>query len=741
MSKLSPHFLTGASIKLIQAGSPIAVLVDGAYGLADSILAANPKCLLIGRMYDRGIDGDPVGNWQPQGIDPSAAARAWLNRHWARMDANPKIRYWIGPNEPVLGDDVNKAAWLAQFEATRAAELNSHNGLKAVIYNFSTGSPDTPGNRPDIWKALLPGFRAIQQYGGGYGRHAYGWPHVLSESTWFALRHRLEYSFLASYGLGNIPLYITECGIDPLVYYPGRPPGGGAFRDQEWRSAYGGADPDETYFRELKIFDVELQKDLYVKGATIFTFGNDGNWGGFAVDGTPCEDKLATYIKASGGTTVSDNKVKNYQDRSTQILKTPGGSGQHTSDGSHGVSLDNGLGGDWARVKQQPNGDWAVRVSDKLLFLQIDRVSIAGKSLWDSKEGEVGWVLDSRKDGPDRLIDTDNVPYPAIVVPPVVIAVGTNVKPTATVNVRDDNLNLIKQKGTGDTGKVIEGATFFVKDNTWRVKVQFSDIAGWVGVVNVVPAEPPPPPPPPVTNPVLSFEAGWVSVTGSIQRPNGWEQTYKRAGEVGFIPKKIQNGATVDAICLREPEARLLPSRFIPANEQIGQPRAIILDGDTTGKLAQGGAYSIFYKTHIDLPAGTPISVDVPVLMETNDTPTTGGLELDHWVAEVGLGNAVQRRNRAFMQGRKEIPNLERDWNVFHLEAIVPEGGIDLTLLFQSNWLPHPGGVDVFVDKITVTIGNPPPPPVKIIWSHLDFQAKDAITGQLALRAGLVDEV
>jgi hypothetical protein len=123
------------------------------------------------------------------------------------------------------------------------------------------------------------------------------------DEGWTTLRYRKIYrQHLIPNGLGDVPLVITECGVDPGV--SPKPPGldGGAWRllGDLWAEHNNEPNKADYYFRQLDWYDEELQKDNYVVGATVFTWGNFGPpWLYFDVAGTEVATKLIAYTQAN----------------------------------------------------------------------------------------------------------------------------------------------------------------------------------------------------------------------------------------------------------------------------------------------------------------------------------------------------------------------------------------------------------------------------------------------------------
>ncbi len=302
-TKLGPHVLRTASDlgDYIQA-RPAVVKLVGDWGLAPSIPEG---ILVIGRRH---CDYDAQSQ-RSRGETPAEAAQRFINDQLATYQTNPAIKYWEGHNEPVWNDE-DGMGWYAQFEVERM-RLMADLGLKCVIGNFATGSP-----RLELWPAFFPALRVARQYQAILGLHEYSCPWMWwmtgkyqldpnedqGDEGWTTLRYRKIYrQYLIPNGLGDVPLVITECGIDPLVNPkpPGAPSGTWRHLGSFWAEHDNEPDAADYYFRQLVWYDRELQKDDYVIGATVFTWGNFGGaWEDFEVAGTEVAKKLIAYTQA-----------------------------------------------------------------------------------------------------------------------------------------------------------------------------------------------------------------------------------------------------------------------------------------------------------------------------------------------------------------------------------------------------------------------------------------------------------
>jgi hypothetical protein len=303
-TKLGAHVLRAAEGlgDYIAAGAAVVKLV-GDWGMAKDI----PKStLVIGRKFEGKYDAQLQRN---SGKTPRQAAKQFVSDQMPTYKSNPDITYWEGHNEPVW-NSKEEMAWYAQFEVERM-KLMTAEGLRCVLGNFATGSPDLA-----LWPAFFPALEAAQQHQAILGLHEYSCPwmwwmtgkHQLDPNAdekdegWTTLRYRKIYrQHLIPHGFGDVQLVITECGIDPLV--SPKPPGvgtGGTWQQlgRFWRTHDNEPDKADYYFRQLVWYDRELQKDDYVIGATIFTWGNFGGaWEKFEVAGTEVAQKLIAYAK------------------------------------------------------------------------------------------------------------------------------------------------------------------------------------------------------------------------------------------------------------------------------------------------------------------------------------------------------------------------------------------------------------------------------------------------------------
>lgn len=337
-SKLCPHSLkpTADAKLLVQAGCRLVKLVDD-FGAAAEYLAIRPDLIIIGRGYSSYTLLDQLES----GGTPEAAAEQFVREQKARYyDRNPLIRLWEGHNEPSFGAPNDPGAiarmeWYGRFEAARLRLLADY-GLRGVIGNFSTGYPEINKTELRMWNAFLPAAAAARDYDGILGLHEYSAPWIWwmtggyqrnncadrryqpgwreenwGTFGWTTLRYRWIYRYaLAPAGLDAVPLVITELGCDAVgSNCPGTPSGAWKDLDDFWGHYDGSRDPIDYwrkperdahryYAEQLIWYDREIQKDAYVLGATIFTFGaNNPTWERHCVDETRVPKYLAAHIR------------------------------------------------------------------------------------------------------------------------------------------------------------------------------------------------------------------------------------------------------------------------------------------------------------------------------------------------------------------------------------------------------------------------------------------------------------
>ena len=270
-------------IEIIEHGQPPLIkTLELDPNFAKGIKDLAPNTILIGRLFQEAqlnLDADPI-----------PLARQFVNDLLPIATEPTRMTYfdaWEGPNEPVA-DNVDKMKRLADFEAERT-RLLAERGIRSVIGNFATGHPDLP-----LWPHFEPALAAARQYNGYLGLHEYSAPvmQYLSgglqpngsdegDEGWLTLRYRKAYrQFLRPMGYGDLPILITECGVDGLVANRPGPADAKGWQDfiGTWLDNGLRNDPPGVYMDQLIWYDEELRKDAYIKGATIFLAGASPGW-------------------------------------------------------------------------------------------------------------------------------------------------------------------------------------------------------------------------------------------------------------------------------------------------------------------------------------------------------------------------------------------------------------------------------------------------------------------------------
>ncbi len=245
----------------------------------------SPSTLVVARLT-------PLEDIDWMKVDPRALARNFVNRLLpiaADPRRHPFIDAWEAYNEPVV-EQREAMQRLADFEAERT-RLLAREGITSCVGNFPTGHP-----KLDLWPHFFPALHAIKEHGGYLGLHEYDapymWSHVEGPPTaregWLTLRYRKAYRlYLQPAGL-QVPLLITETGIDG--------PGGGwkKFVDLWRREGRVTTTPAGFYVEQLAWYDNELVRDTYVKAAAIYAlvvFGQPS----YEIVG-PCAEILRQYL-------------------------------------------------------------------------------------------------------------------------------------------------------------------------------------------------------------------------------------------------------------------------------------------------------------------------------------------------------------------------------------------------------------------------------------------------------------
>lgn len=185
---------------------------------------------------------------------------------------------------------------------------------------------------------------------------------------------------------------------------------------------------------------------------------------------------------------------------------------------------------------------------------------------------------------------------------------------------------------------------------------------------------------------------------GGNQYPASWATYWPPAGAVMPFPTKWDNGQQVPAISDGWGEYIHKYDYQLPSDEQLGQPRGLILEGHIVYK-----AFAAFLQQAIVLSqtvAGDPGAwARVTAYILGEETHLWPPLEYDHFVASVKLGDIEDKRPWAVMVTHYDVPGNTRNWNKFVVAAQFPESGqLPLIIVMQQNWRSK---TDFFIDNIT----------------------------------------
>jgi len=266
--KIGPHCLgwTPEAASLGRSGVAVAKfagLFDGAAELAALPAEVRPG-MLLGRVVETefGID-------ERRATPAVDYARYYFTRYLEQpIRLNPALNAWEGPNEPTA-NSAEGMRWYGAF-LYELSRLIRAQGKTPVIGGWSVGAP-----KYELWPEYTAALEAVRIHGAVLSRHSYAGP---DQTTWgyLLLRHREDNARFEALGYGNLPLVITETGADVVPF--GTPPG------RAWRDLYG--DDGARYVREiLAPLEMELRKDEYVIGATVFTYGPREWWPRHNIDG------------------------------------------------------------------------------------------------------------------------------------------------------------------------------------------------------------------------------------------------------------------------------------------------------------------------------------------------------------------------------------------------------------------------------------------------------------------------
>jgi len=275
-----------------------------------------PLTTIIGRAPNGQTSPDLEGYKDGLGIsDPHHAAIVWTQENLNDMLSAPQVR-WESFNE-----QNSHHVEYAEFEKWRIIEMSKY-GLHACVGNFGVGWPDL-----NVWPIYSGMLSEANRHGSCLGLHEYfamyPWiwygqnqsEQILSGNIqhfpinyadgWTTFRYRkVARDVLMRNGWNNIPIVLTEMGADwvypEMVRYlnDGEVVGPYLTAERAWRRAHISDSVEVAYLRMLQWMDVQMLRDPYLIGGTVFTLGtvDPGNWRNYNIAGTMW-NKLLAYVR------------------------------------------------------------------------------------------------------------------------------------------------------------------------------------------------------------------------------------------------------------------------------------------------------------------------------------------------------------------------------------------------------------------------------------------------------------
>lgn len=208
-----------------KAQPAVGKFIDPDDSILRTVKSVSPNTTTIVRIYT----GQPTVDDVAQHPNPETYGVEYATKVYAAIKDPQHCDLVESENEIVdhynnLTEFIKRVnAFLVGF-SRRAKEL----GFKPLGPNFSTGYPEVfvPGTDytlwPNAWQGLVDGLRALKNSGGALSLHEYDFPTLLrlwdsSKNLGYLVgRHKAIYKSLPA-DLQDLPLYITEFGLDALV--------------------------------------------------------------------------------------------------------------------------------------------------------------------------------------------------------------------------------------------------------------------------------------------------------------------------------------------------------------------------------------------------------------------------------------------------------------------------------------------------------------------------------------------
>ena len=245
----------------------------------------NPNALKIVRDVDNQAPGKP---WR-QIMERSLRRFEAVDNLWDVMEYPVNEACQRGDPLKRLADDTLKAIeWFKEKRPDKDLVVAnfSHGTLQmGALDGYDRGTLPEDGWKD--WRTFLPVVRAAKYM----GLHEYSAPSMQDGIGWHCLRYRRPYDwFVREAGLsqGELPLLlINECGIDR-----------GWMKKKRSEAGWKGIRIDNpypeqvaAYVKDLLWYNEEINKDWYVRGATIFILGGysggESGWQSFEIEDHP----------------------------------------------------------------------------------------------------------------------------------------------------------------------------------------------------------------------------------------------------------------------------------------------------------------------------------------------------------------------------------------------------------------------------------------------------------------------
>jgi hypothetical protein len=180
-----------------------------------------------------------------------------------------------------------------------------------------------------------------------------------------------------------------------------------------------------------------------------------------------------------------------------------------------------------------------------------------------------------------------------------------------------------------------------------------------------------------------SFEEGWTNMPpapGNLinQKPNGWDYFWIEIGQPLFDSSDVAGGV---------PESIHKLANQLPPDEQLGGPKALILEGTAVYKIFHFGAPfgGELNQTVENLPPGSVWKLTVPIQVHLHGEPDAYGAESSVWVN--GVGGWVN----GFAMGDHQWYRHER------IFVVPPDGKAFIQVRVKSKWFRSK---DFFIDDL-----------------------------------------